>query len=665
MTNATMEEVYNARDHTVEQRRVRSTRSTRAGDPPASGDPKGDSRSISSVSLLFQSARGDRYDAPPSDYANYQFDDEATIDSLSDVFGNKNSKYASTQNNTMMVPRASFNHDDDDDDDDTLAGIIGNVANLHDQEIDLEEHEQYEKSAARSPVKEGNKAVSATDHSSNSSASSSTSSLRKKKAKGGVSNKAMCCWIFGFVIVAAIVVVAYFNVYYKNQSNNGISNDSDNSGLTNLRAPTTRSPSSPTQSPTFNPTTTDTPTASSTTFTQHPTAGPTKNYIDPLMEFLQDNQVYFEKDPFSPDFMAVQWLADEAQGRSTYGISSAYGNGLELNDRLIQRFALLTLDYSLNRPDATVLAIKRDRNKIAAASLNTIFSLSDYTTYERTNTVAVKEVDECHWEGIVCASVGSSAGTVEKINFSRSGLTGTIPPEMHLLKNLKILDLSGNKIHGSIPESLYKIYELKELYLYQNRLTGAISNNIANWWNITHLHLSHNELTGSIPLTFSSGDIMRPIQHLNLYSNRLTGSIPDDLRFRKLTFADFGRNQFTGTLPDDIGWRCVELRYLYMDHNKFTGTIPYSYPDVGNGRLEVMAMNHNQLTGYVPGQFYNNKLLEFTVQNNTFTGVDYTACKQSVFDSGEMIEYKADCDICTCDPFCANKCNEATQPPEV
>lgn len=93
-----------------------------------------------------------------------------------------------------------------------------------------------------------------------------------------------------------------------------------------------------------------------------------------------------------------------------------------------------------------------------------------------------------------------------------------------------------------------------------------------------------------------------------MHSNKFTGTIPQNLRFRKIKFADLGDNQFHGTLPDDIGERWVQLRFLYLDHNQFTGTIPDSYPTTGNSRVEAMTFNHNSLTGKVPGKFTNNKL---------------------------------------------------------
>ena len=190
--------------------------------------------------------------------------------------------------------------------------------------------------------------------------------------------------------------------------------------------------------------------------------------------------------------------------------------------------------------------------------------------------------------------------------------------------------------------------------------------------------------------------------YLNLYSNKFTGTIPHNLRWRRITFADLGRNQFRGKLPDDIGQRWVELRFLYLDHNQFTGEIPTSYPGAGNGRMEAMTFNNNMLTGNVPGKFWHNKLrklffksigcgsdqtgtkscslkiltfllknssinhwtlfvpiVEFNVQDNQFTGIDKEICNQGVFWGGEMVEYKADCgNVCICDPWCETLCGE-------
>lgn len=136
--------------------------------------------------------------------------------------------------------------------------------------------------------------------------------------------------------------------------------------------------------------------------------------------------------------------------------------------------------------------------------------------------------------------------------------------------------------------------------------------------------------------------------YFNVYSNRLTGNIPTDLRLRSCVYFDVGRNQLTGTLPDDLGEKFVELRQLHLDHNGFTGTVPDSYMNVGNGRLEAFTIDHNQLGGWLPGkrEFYN-MLIELTVHENQFDGMAGETCNLEV-PYGEMVEFKADCEICRC-----------------
>jgi len=360
------------------------------------------------------------------------------------------------------------------------------------------------------------------------------------------------------------------------------------------------------------------------------------------MEFLQDNQVYFGKDPKSPSFMAVQWLAEEANERGF----------MPYNDsaKLLQRFAILAVDYALERP------MKPDRSQ---SSLR-IKAQEDFTYFTKVYTIGVKHVDECEWAGVICHNV---TGVATELRFGNSFLAGSIGPEIRLLKELKILDLGQNMLRGRIPEELYDLVKLEELYLYQNQFTGTLSPRMNNWWNMTRFHASHNALTGSLAealSAFKSGaDVIRPIEYLNLYSNQLTGTIPRSLRFRMLTYLDLGRNQLNGTLPDDLGDTFVELRHLFLDHNQLSGTVPYSYMTVGNGRLESLSLDHNKLTGWVPDNYeYLNKMNQINLQGNLFEGIGKKICKMSVFEEGELVELTTDCGICDCYQLCASSCGE-------
>ena len=148
--------------------------------------------------------------------------------------------------------------------------------------------------------------------------------------------------------------------------------------------------------------------------------------------------------------------------------------------------------------------------------------------------------------------------------------------------------------------------------------------------------------------------------------NQLTGSIPSNLRWRNCQYFDVGRNDMTGRLPNDLGNDFVALRHLHLDHNNFGGTLPLSYNDVGNGRLESLTINHNALTGVVSGKRrLDDKLVQFTLQENQFTALDKENCKLLI-PFGEMPELKADCDICRCDDFfniCSRYCGEIAPPP--
>jgi hypothetical protein len=62
---------------------------------------------------------------------------------------------------------------------------------------------------------------------------------------------------------------------------------------------------------------------------------------------------------------------------------------------------------------------------------------------------------------------------------------------------------------------------------------------------------------------------------------------------------DLGGNTFEGALPEDID-SMAEIRHLYLDHNRFNGTIPDVLPLIGNGRIETLSLDHNQFEGVFP-----------------------------------------------------------------
>lgn len=141
----------------------------------------------------------------------------------------------------------------------------------------------------------------------------------------------------------------------------------------------------------------------------------------------------------------------------------------------------------------------------------------------------------------------------------------------------------------------------------------------------------------------------------------MTGTIPANLMLRHMYFLDLGRNRFRGQLPADLGVDYVRLRHLYLDNNQFTGTVPQSIINAGEGRLRSLSLNDNQFVGALPGSHQSTQFLNvFEVQNNNFTSMDSNAntCNLWVFSGGELVEFNSDCAICGCKNDLCRHCSK-------
>jgi hypothetical protein len=189
--------------------------------------------------------------------------------------------------------------------------------------------------------------------------------------------------------------------------------------------------------------------------------------------------------------------------------------------------------------------------------------------------------------------------------------------------------------------------------------------------------------------------------YLSLYQNRLTGHMPEDLNWHKMVYLDLSYNQFNGTLPVDwclkknvtvlveqsnndttisstntttttvtetrtkITTSLPNIRYLFLNSNQFSGTLPADFPNVlGNGRVELLHLGDNEFHGHVPGDYSKSRIFmtSLEVQNNHFTSMDPYICTLSVLTppDGELVNLRADCPICTCPSLCATPCPNNT-----
>ncbi len=205
---------------------------------------------------------------------------------------------------------------------------------------------------------------------------------------------------------------------------------------------------------------------------------------------------------------------------------------------------------------------------------------------------------------------------LRELILSYNDLSGSIPPEIGNLSNLKALHLHENNLSGSIPPELGNLSELEDLTVYRNGLTGSIPPELGNLSNLEVLWIGNNELTGSIPSELGNLDSLR---YLELSLNKLTGSIPPELgKLQNLRVLWIFDNQLSGSIPPELG-SLTKLFRLALSKNDLSGNIP---PELGNlPNLQYLFLYGNNLRGSIPPELSQAESLRYLrLSSNNLTG---------------------------------------------
>ena len=144
------------------------------------------------------------------------------------------------------------------------------------------------------------------------------------------------------------------------------------------------------------------------------------------------------------------------------------------------------------------------------------------------------------WQGV---TVGGSPERVTRLDLSKSGLKGRIPPALGQLDRLVSLQLNRNRLTGPVPPELGELSDLEVLTLSFNALSGPIPPELGKLSHLRELWLKHNRLTGSVPpeleglekltlIRLSGNDLERPYPR-RLYRTASHDMDLDDLRRRR------------------------------------------------------------------------------------------------------------------------------------
>lgn len=251
---------------------------------------------------------------------------------------------------------------------------------------------------------------------------------------------------------------------------------------------------------------------------------------------------------------------------------------------------------------------------------------------------------------------GTEPHALEELLLDDNLLTGPIPKDMSLFKNLKHLHLQSNNLKGGIPSTLLRDLEqlisinlslnsnlrgdifsllssikqsspLEELHIYQTQLTGSIPNEseMMTLDNLSKCIKFQTENTFLINSSNPFPQIFRLSETLNLNSNFLSGSIPRGLLssgiFPKLMWLDLSSNFFDGNihflfpLENDtlVTGNNIQLEMVNLTGNFLDGPmVPMTTSSYTSHYLEsvrFLLLSDNILTGAIPQDLFTNDVL--------------------------------------------------------
>ncbi|PWA41454.1 somatic embryogenesis receptor kinase 2 [Artemisia annua] len=144
-------------------------------------------------------------------------------------------------------------------------------------------------------------------------------------------------------------------------------------------------------------------------------------------------------------------------------------------------------------------------------------------------------VNPCTWFHVTC----NNENSVIRVDLGNAALSGTLVPQIGLLKNLQYLELYSNNISGPIPSDIGNLTNLVSLDLYLNSFSGSIPATLGKLSKLRFLRLNNNSLDGQIPMQLTN---VTSLQVLDLSNNRLSGSVPDNGSFSLFTPISFANN---------------------------------------------------------------------------------------------------------------------------
>ena len=340
------------------------------------------------------------------------------------------------------------------------------------------------------------------------------------------------------------------------------------------------------------------------------------------------------------DFRSVDNNAIPAGGtaKDSNGIDVTYPNGSFSYKKLPD---LVSLDISSNKnlgDGAHSLASADSISSInysgtGVAIPDNLIGKTSLTSFSSTSNSGSSDI--ANNRSLLNSSGGykfDGCSSLSSVSFYQTNLGLINFPSRFTNTSLQSLDLRYTSIKGGKPgvndnSQEYVIYaetfkdaiELQNLYID----SGNLGVNFSTGKNRIHpdafmfnpklyyiWYRSHDKTTGDISQLFNSNPAL---QYIYMQSNKFNGTIPNFVANPNIYYVNLQYNQLTGSIPAFKNLN--NLRYLYLQNNNLTGIgKPESLPN-----LETYQAPNNNISGQIPDFSGCNNVRSISLRNNEFT----------------------------------------------
>ncbi|CAB9496420.1 LRR receptor-like serine threonine-protein kinase [Seminavis robusta] len=136
-----------------------------------------------------------------------------------------------------------------------------------------------------------------------------------------------------------------------------------------------------------------------------------------------------------------------------------------------------------------------------------------------------------------------------------NNLSGELPPQIGLSRNLYGLLLHNNAFSGTLPEETWDLRSMLYMALSGNQFSGTIDTKIGQLSSMAMLSLQNNNFAGPLP---SEPGHLTQMARLNAAGNRLSGKIHVEIgglaNGSSLVSFNVSNNLLSGRIPSDLCW---------------------------------------------------------------------------------------------------------------